>query len=154
TWAEARAPMGMHKRDHLRVMLQMPDVARRWAELHGRVWTEADIDDLYQDVMPRQLAAIDKHSKLIPGVVECVAWLRSRGIRIAGTTGYFQAAADRVLEAARQQGYAPDCSICGDEVPRGRPAPWMIFRVMERLDVYPPAAVVKIGDTLVDIADG
>jgi phosphonoacetaldehyde hydrolase len=44
--------------------------------------------------------------------------------------------------------------ICTSEVPQGRPAPWMIFRLMERLDVYPPHAVLKIGDTAPDIAEG
>jgi ABC-type sugar transport system ATPase subunit len=41
-----------------------------------------------------------------------------------------------------------------DDVPAGRPEPWMIFRVMEALRVYPPSSVVKVGDTLVDIEDG
>ena len=39
-------------------------------------------------------------------------------------------------------------------MPAGRPAPWMIFRCMEALNVYPPAAVVKVGDTVIDIEDG
>jgi phosphonoacetaldehyde hydrolase len=30
----------------------------------------------------------------------------------------------------------------------------MLFRVMEALDVYPPWAVVKVGDTPVDVAEG
>ncbi len=38
--------------------------------------------------------------------------------------------------------------------PPGRPAPWMIFRCMEALGVYPPATVVKVGDTVIDIEDG
>ena len=44
---------------------------------------------------------------------------------------------------AKQQGYEPDANVCGDDVPAGRPAPWMIFRVMEQLDVYPPAAAFQ-----------
>src|SRR5580700_1298363 len=35
-----------------------------------------------------------------------------------------------------------------------RPAPWMIFRLMEETGIYPPAAVVKIGDTIPDIEEG
>src|SRR5262249_48058679 len=35
-----------------------------------------------------------------------------------------------------------------------RPKPWMIFRLMEELDVCPPAAVVKVGDTVPDIEEG
>src|SRR5206468_1552925 len=38
TTAEARGPMGLPKRDHLRTMLQMPGVARRWREALGRDW--------------------------------------------------------------------------------------------------------------------
>jgi phosphonoacetaldehyde hydrolase len=30
----------------------------------------------------------------------------------------------------------------------------MVFRVMEALSVYPPAAVVKVGDTVADVEEG
>ena len=30
----------------------------------------------------------------------------------------------------------------------------MIYRLMELLDIYPPAAVVKVGDTVPDILEG
>ena len=30
---EARGPMGVHKKDHIRAMLQAPDVARMWSFL-------------------------------------------------------------------------------------------------------------------------
>ncbi len=36
----------------------------------------------------------------------------------------------------------------------GRPAPWMIFRLMELTGVFPAAAVVKVGDTVPDIEEG
>ncbi len=152
--AEARRPMGIHKKEHLRAMLRSPEIAQRWLVTHGRPWSEADVDRLYEVVTPRQLESLDQHSGLTPGLLECLATLRQRGLKVGGTTGYFRAAALRVQEAARIQGYIPDLSVCADEVPRGRPAPWMIYRVMEGLDVYPPSAVVKVGDTLVDIAEG
>ena len=38
-----------------------------------------------------------------------------------------------------------------DAVGKGRPHPWMIFENMRQLDVYPPAAIVKVGDTVSDI---
>ena len=37
---------------------------------------------------------------------------------------------------------------------RGRPAPWMIFRAAERLDVFPMTAVVVVDDTPVGIEAG
>lgn len=142
--AEARAPMGLHKKDHIRAML----AAR------GAAWTESDVESLYTRVTPLQVAAAKTHSALVPGVLECVKELCKLDVKIAGTTGYFNEAAEACYTAAKSQGYAPDFAICADEVPAGRPAPWMIFRAMEALDVYPPRRVVKVGDTLVDVADG
>jgi phosphonoacetaldehyde hydrolase len=154
TLAEARGPMGLHKKDHIRAVLRTESVSAKWRAATGRDWTEADIDELYRDVTPRLLEAIARHSDLIPGVVSTVGALRSRGLKVAATTGYFRAAADAVRAAAKRQGYEPDFAICADDVPAGRPAPWMIFRCMEALNVYPPAAVLKVGDTPVDIEEG
>lgn len=154
TLSEARGPMGLHKKDHIRAMLRTDSVGAKWRAAAGREWTEADVEALYQDVTPRQVEAASKYSDLIPGVVSTVAELRRRGVKVAATTGYFRAAADVVLAAAKRQGYEPDFSICADDVPAGRPAPWMIFRCMEALGVYPPAAVLKVGDTVIDIEDG
>lgn len=153
TLAEARVPMGLHKKDHIRAMLR-ETVGEKWRTVHGRTWTEADVDELYRIVTPKQVAAASQFSRLTPGVLECAGELRHRGVRIAATTGYFREAAEACYAAATQQGYLPDFVICADEVPSGRPAPWMIFRAMEALGVYPPCAVLKVGDTIVDIEDG
>ena len=146
--------MGVHKKDHLRAMLSRPELATRWAGVRGRPWSKVDVEDLYALVTPLQVTAVEQYTTLVPGVVDCVAALKSTGVAIAGTTGYFRTAADAMYRLAAEQGYTPDFAICADEVPAGRPAPWMVFRAMEALGVYPPAAVVKVGDTVLDIADG
>jgi phosphonoacetaldehyde hydrolase len=154
TMPEARGPMGLHKKDHIREMLRTESVGAKWRAATGHAWTETDVEELYRAVTPLQLAAVEQYSELIPGVREIVKEFRARGLKIAASTGYFHAAAAAVLAAAKRQGYSPDFNICADDVPAGRPAPWMIFRCMEALDVYPPAAVVKVGDTVIDIEDG
>jgi phosphonoacetaldehyde hydrolase len=154
TTTQARGPMGLHKKDHLREMLRLPEIGTRWRQAHGRDWNEQDLERLYRAFVPLQMEVIDRHSRLVPGLQECVALLRHRGIRIAATTGYFREAAERVYRAARQQGFVPDFTVCAEDVPEGRPAPWMIFRSMEALRVYPPSALVKVGDTVPDIGEG
>jgi phosphonoacetaldehyde hydrolase len=154
TPAQARAPMGLGKAEHLRAMLAMPEVARAWRSEHGRDWTEADFERLYREFMPLQLAVIEEYAGLVPQLLETIAALRARGLRIGATTGYFRAAAMSVVATARRQGYEPSISVCAEDVPAGRPAPWMMFRVMEALNVYPPAAVVKVGDTVPDVSEG
>jgi phosphonoacetaldehyde hydrolase len=154
TTEQARAPMGLCKAEHLRAMLRMPEVAAGWRARHGCDWTEDDLHRLYHEFMPIQLDVIDEYADLVPDALETAAWLRERRISIGATTGYFRAAAERVVAAARRQGFTTDASICAEDVSGGRPAPWMIFRAMEALNVYPPSAVVKTGDTVPDIGEG
>ena len=155
TLAEARAPMGQGKRDHLASILRMPRVAELWRAAHGRASTEADLDRVFaEQFMPRQLASVRRHCRLLPGLLESVAWLRAQGIKIGTTTGYFAEAAQLTWREGAAQGYVPDHNVSPGEVSAGRPAPWMIFRNMEALGIYPPAAVVKVGDTVPDVEEG
>src|SRR5215469_2080572 len=61
---------------------------------------------------------------------------------------------DVLVAASMKLGYAADCNLCPDDVSFGRPHPYMIFENAVRLQVYPLATVVKIGDTTSDIEEG
>jgi phosphonoacetaldehyde hydrolase len=154
TEAEVRGPMGLPKRDHLRALLCLPAVRQRWRQAHGQEWTEADLTALYDQFLPTQLAVLERHNDLVPGALDCADRLRRQGVRIGMTTGYFREAAARVREAAARQGFVAEHVVCPEDVPTGRPAPWMIYRLMEALNVFPPSAVLKVGDTLADVAEG
>lgn len=151
---QARAPMGLMKRDHIRVIVQMEPVARQWQEAHGRPCTEEDVEAMYHDFIPLQLACLADYADPIPGAVELVARLRQRGIKIGSTTGYNREMMERLVPEARRRGYEPDCWVCSTDVRAGRPYPWMIYQNAMQLDVYPLEAMVKIGDTLPDIEEG
>jgi 2-aminoethylphosphonate-pyruvate transaminase/phosphonoacetaldehyde hydrolase len=154
THDEIRPFMGLHKREHIVSMLRTPEIAKRWHGVHGREWTEGDVDALYQSFIPLQLAVLPDYGALVPGLLDVVAALRERGLRTGATTGYFREATNLVLEMAAKQGFVPDSAKGADDVKAGRPAPSMMFRIMEELDVYPPSSVVKVGDTLPDIYEG
>jgi len=152
---QAREPMGLHKRDHIRAISRMPEVSAAWSNAHGRPCTEDDVEDMFQNYFkPLQLECIGRYATLIPGTLECVEKLRAKGIKIGSTTGYFKEAAEINYAEAANQGYVPDSSLCATEVPAGRPEPWMVLRNMENTRTYPPAAVVKVGDTLPDVGEG
>lgn len=150
-----RAPMGLGKLDHLRALLTAPGASAMWRARHGADVTDGDIEHIYsEDFVPLQIECVTTASELIPGTLSCVAALRERGIAIGTTTGYFGAAAELCWAAAADQGFVADCSVHSEQVSAGRPAPWMIYRIMETLDVYPPRSVVKVGDTIPDIEEG
>jgi phosphoglycolate phosphatase-like HAD superfamily hydrolase len=47
-----------------------------------------------------------------------------------------------------------DYVIASDEVPEGRPYPFMIQTIMKQLQITDSKQVVKIGDTEVDVQEG
>jgi phosphonoacetaldehyde hydrolase len=151
---EARGPMGMAKRDHLRVMLEMPGVIERWRKVFNRPPTADDVDRLYAGFLPLQKEILAENSRLIPGCVEAIAACRSMGLRIGSSTGYTQELMDILVPLARAQGYAPDAIVCASDVSPGRPAPWMCFENARRLGVYPMESIVKVDDTIVGIEAG
>ena len=106
------------------------------------------------DLIPLQIEALRSRAGLIPGTRETVAWLRARGMKIGSTTGYTEEMMAVLAEAARARGYAPDCIVVPSQAPAGRPAPFMCWRAATLLGVYPPSAIVKVGDTIVDLDEG
>lgn len=154
TPAEARGPMGLQKRDHIAAMAYTPRIAEAWKAAHGAAPNEADIDLMYDEFIPMQIRCLPDYADIIPGVLETVEALRARGIRIAATTGYNREMLEVVLTCAGDRGFVPDSGVCAEDVESGRPAPWMIYRSMEALDIFPPAAVLNIGDTIPDVASG
>jgi phosphonoacetaldehyde hydrolase len=55
---------------------------------------------------------------------------------------------------AAELGYVPDCIVCPDDVPAGRPFPWMCYTNSIQLGVFPMESMVKVGDTVVDVEEG
>jgi phosphonoacetaldehyde hydrolase len=151
---QAREPMGMAKREHIAAIANMRPVQDAWKATFGRSFTEQDIDAMYRDFLPLQKQILGKHSQLIVGVPEMVANCRAMGLKIGSSTGYTRELMQVVSAAAREQGYEPDCVICSEDAPRGRPAPYLLFEAAKRMDVYPMWMIVKVDDTPVGIEAG
>jgi phosphonoacetaldehyde hydrolase len=154
TMAEAREPMGAHKKVHIRMISKMDAVAERWEKVHRRRPTEDDVDAMIEDFVPLQLACLADYADLIPGCLEAVADFRQRGLQIGSTTGYTGEMMELLLAEAKKRGYEPDASVCATDVPAGRPYPYMCLKNAIDLQVYPMEAIVKVGDTLPDIDEG
>lgn len=66
---EAREPMGMHKKVHIRTITQMDSVRGRWKEKFGRCPDENDVDRMYANSVPMQLACLEEYSQMITGKI-------------------------------------------------------------------------------------
>lgn len=151
---EARGPMGMAKRDHIRAVMTLPRVAKTWMAQHGAAPTEADIDRVYAVFVPMNVAVVTDYATLIEGAAATVAAIRARGLKIGSTTGYTREIMAPLLPLAAAQGYAPDSLVCAGDLPEGRPSPLMMYRTFLDLGVWPAWSVVKVDDTEVGIAEG
>lgn len=152
---EIRRHMGLPKRHHLSAILcSTPQVRDEWTRLHGCAPQEADVEALYREFIPLQFSCLLEYSAIIPGVVEAAERFRRRGLKIGTTTGYTREMLDLLVEASKKTGYIPDCNLAPGDVGSGRPHPYMIYENAVRLEVYPMAAIAKIGDTPADIEEG
>ena len=151
---DARGPMGLPKRDHIAQVLRLPSILSSWKKQFGHEPTTADGDALYERFLPLQAAEAQARTELIPGALSCLAALRARNIAVGTTTGYPRSIGRPIADAAIARGWSADFWLFPDDVKGGRPAPWMVLRLMELTGVSPAAAVVKIGDTVPDIEEG
>jgi len=152
--AEARVPMGLPKRDHIKALVGNSAIAARWQKAHGHVPTEADVDRIYEVFVPLNTRVVTDYADLIPGTLDAVADARRRGLKIGSTTGYTREIMEPLLPLARVQGYVPDNLVCAGDLAAGRPTPLMMYRCFADLGVWPAEAVVKVDDTVPGLAEG
>ena len=154
TVEEIRAPMGMLKRDHIRTMLAMPAIRQQWEEKQG-AFDEAAVEKIYGVFEDALMESLSQYAAPKPGVLETVAELRARGMKVGSTTGYTDKMMAVVTAEAARQGYAPDAWFSPDSVQGlGRPYPYMIYANMKRFRIRSVDQAVKIGDTVSDIQEG
>ena len=146
--AELQAWRGASKREVLRFFVERdygaadPANIRRVEEIYATFRTRLEEAYAQGPVRP------------VTGTEATFDWLRRHGIRIALTTGFYRQVTDILLGAVGWHGNVVDAVICSDEVPRGRPAPYMIYRAMEATGVIDVRRVAKVGDTVFDLLAG
>lgn len=155
TVEEVRKPMGMLKRDHIKTMMNMDRIHEEWIKIQGKDFTEEDIDRVYEASEAGILKILKDFAKPKPYVLAVIKTLRDMGIKIGSTTGYTDEMMDIVVPKAAENGYAPDCWFSPNATENmGRPYPYMIFKNLQTLKVSDVKNVVKVGDTISDIAEG
>ena len=147
---EVNKVMGFRKKEAIRILLDKfyPEPAK-------------DINVLIEnihEVFTRNMISFyeqDTDLKPLPYAEETFGWLREKGIKIALNTGFTRAITDTILKRLQwNKNGIIDMVITSDEVPQGRPYPFMIQAIMQQLQVADSKQVVKVGDTEVDVEEG
>lgn len=152
---EARGPMGLGKWQHIEALGRDPAIAARWQTRFGHAMGEPEVRHIYETFIPLQIERVALHSALIPGALATVTELRRRGLKIGSTTGYPRPVMQRLMALAAAQGYAPDCTVCADDLDAGaRPGPWMALDCVRQLRIHAVSHCVKVDDTVPGVEEG
>jgi phosphonatase-like hydrolase len=113
-------------------------------------FSETAIEAVYADFVRLMNGRYEEHLAPIVGVEEVFESLRKRGMRLALTTGFGNATLELIV---RRLGWREwfDATVSSDEVSAGRPAPYLIFRAMERCLCRSVHEVVNVGGTPLDL---
>lgn len=152
--AEAREPMGREKKHHIHMITTDPSVKERWKNVYDRYPTSSDVDNMYELFKPMQLIALEKYGGVITGTLEALHTLKKRDLLLGFSTGFNREMVNKILELNPELSTLLDTTITADELPRGRPAPYMVYKNMIDMDVMNPYEVVKIDDTEMGIHEG
>ena len=93
--------------------------------------------------------------EILPYATEIFLFLKSKGIKVALDTGFTKQIADIIIDKLGWlKNNLIDSMVCSDEVPKGRPYPYMIEKIMQQVGVTDSQKVIKVGDTEVDVNEG
>lgn len=147
TEGEIQERMGASKREILRFFVERhhgrnPESSEKTKHVYK------DFDQLLTEYYA------DGGARSIAGVEQTMSWLRDHDIKVALTTGFDRKVTDTILQSVGWSRDLIDASFCGDDVPQGRPAPYMIFRALESTGVMETCRVMVVGDTALDLQAG
>jgi phosphonatase-like hydrolase len=147
---EVNKVMGFRKKEAIRILLD-----KFYKDQNGN--TEALIEKIHNTFTDHMISFYEQDKELepLPYAEETFTWLKQKGIKIALNTGFTRAITNTILRRLEwDKNDLIDCVICSDEVPQGRPYPFMIQHIMQQLQVADTKQVVKVGDTEVDVEEG
>lgn len=124
----------------------------------GQTPADAAVDAAHADFVDRMIRFYRTAEAVrpMPSAADVFRTLRGQGVRVALDTGFDKTITDTILDRFgwTAAGGLVDAVATSDQVPAGRPAPYMIFRLMQELDVRSVRRVVKVGDTPSDLHEG
>ena len=113
-------------------------------------------DETVRDIQKRVYAAVEEcelkgieHCSLMPGCVETLDWVRSRGIAMGVATSNSELVAEKVLESRGIRDYFGAIVGRRSEL-RMKPHPDQILRCLEEMGVDPSQGLV-VGDSVKDV---
>jgi phosphonatase-like hydrolase len=118
--------------------------------------SEENIQIIFQDFL-QLLDKAYEHLMVIPtsNTERLFQELKDLGILVVLNTGYnYPTAVSLIQKLNWKQGVHYDLLVTASDVKKNRPNPDMILYAMDRLNIHNAAAIIKVGDSTIDIEEG
>lgn len=150
TDADHRAMRGAGKQAAFQAIIERTIGASR-----GAVWAQGKAEEMYVTFKEMLKEGYAKGSvEEVTGAEASMRWLCENGVKVAATSAVDTDLTEPMLEKLGWAVGVFDCKVATQEVPAGRPAPYMIFTAMMRTGVASVRRVAAVGDTPVDLQAG
>jgi phosphonatase-like hydrolase len=149
TQREVNDVMGLKKPQAIRMMLEK--------RMPAENITEQMIDDIHHVFLKNMIDFYknDPDIREIGGASNVFRILKENGIKVALDTGFSRDITQTIIDRIGwERDGLIDASVCSDEVPAGRPHPYMIEKIMQQLGINDVKAIAKVGDTPSDLEEG
>ena len=141
--------MGYRKKEAVQIIIDkyIPDLRNK----------SGIVNNIHEDFTNQMVKFYETYEGLspLPFAEKVFLELQNNKIKVALNTGFTKVIAAPIL---KRLGWDTasfiNAVICSDEVPEGRPHPYMIEQLMQKLHIRYPENVAKVGDTKVDIEEG
>ncbi len=121
----------------------------------GPEWSQAIAGEMYVTFKQMLREGYEKGpTQEIPGAEVTMRWLREHGVKVAATSAVDTDLTEPMLQRLGWAEGIFDCKVATEEVPQGRPAPYLIFLAMIRTGTVDMRRVAAVGDTPVDLKAG
>lgn len=155
-WETIRQPMGKFKREHLADIMAFDEVAEQHRKVHGRDYTEDDLDEMFDMFRPTmaEVAVTEDLIRPFDGAKEAIDALQAEGIKVGCDTGYPVETCNAIYGALEEKFGIRFDIVADSENVRGRPTPFLVYDCMYKANVFPPAAVIKADDITAGVEEG
>jgi phosphonatase-like hydrolase len=132
------------------------EAIRSVLKTYGGDFDEAVVTDIYGKFINQLQQAYEVEAILPqPGATDVFEQLRDRNIVTVLNTGYDRPTAEAILKKLGWvAGKDFDALITASEVSQNRPQPDMILLAMKQYEIADGSAVMKVGDSSIDIEEG
>ncbi|MDC3253155.1 hexitol phosphatase HxpB [Crocinitomicaceae bacterium] len=121
------------------VGLRIDEVVTYWYQEVG--WEKLSVKDVEQLIIQKMIALIEANGAPLPGVIDTIEYLKSKGIKIGLGTSSYNVLIESVLKSLKIRS-AFDVVHSAEDEEFGKPHPAVYLKVARELDVHPTKCLV------------